>query len=233
VQRAAAAIEPLDLEAEGMPLQPIGGAIGAGDHEGAAGLAGDDLALLDEVREILGCADGQQQRRDTPGMRNDVHRSSADRHGAGQATTFGARGRRSRFVGVQVGAKCMQCENGQHAGHAKEAGHGVFLEVRVAALRRRAGNGSGEQVALQGDCADLLIDSLRIAGELQLDQLRIAGHGLPHPLGVARQRGFQPALHAMPDAAADLLRVDVAAVGNRRQWAAADDAQAVHERERQ
>jgi hypothetical protein len=34
----------------------------------------------------------------------------------------------------------VQCENGQHAGRAKEAGHGVFLEVGVAAVRRRPGS---------------------------------------------------------------------------------------------
>ena len=64
VQRAATAVEPLDLEAERMPLQPVGKAVGAGDHEGAAGPAGDDLALLDEVLEILGWSYPLRRRKD-------------------------------------------------------------------------------------------------------------------------------------------------------------------------
>jgi hypothetical protein len=67
VQRAAAAVEPFDLKAERMPLQPVGEAVGAGDDEGPAGQASDDLALLDEVLEVLGCANRQQRCGSAPG----------------------------------------------------------------------------------------------------------------------------------------------------------------------
>ena len=97
-------------------------------------------------------------------------------------------------------------------------------------------NGRRHQ-ANRSPCTDirlsLLVDPLGVLGEPCLDPCGVVDDGVAHPVGVALQRGVEPGLQAVADAVADFLRVNQAAVGDRRQRAAADDAQATHEGERQ
>jgi hypothetical protein len=53
-QDPALGIEPFDLQADRMPMHPVGQPVGAGDDEGAAGPTGEDFAFLDEELDVFG-----------------------------------------------------------------------------------------------------------------------------------------------------------------------------------
>lgn len=93
--------------------------------------------------------------------------------------------------------------------------------------------GLSEQIALHGHPLDLFVDPLGVLGKSCFYPGGVVDDGIAYPVGVKFQRGAKPGFEAVADVAADFFGVDQAAIGDGRQGAATDHAQATDEGERQ
>ncbi len=90
---------------------------------------------------------------------------------------------------------------------------------------------SVEQVTCHRHAFDLLVDPLGVLGEPAFDPFGVVNDRIAYPYGIALQRASEPDAQAVPDVVADGFRIDQAAIGDGRQWAATHHAQTTCEGE--